>query len=379
MILAKPIYSEQNKLLLGAETELKDTFIKRITNLGVSHVCIQEKGTEHIVIENPLDEQVYRNAQWALDKLFREVIYESRRSRAKEANGIVNDLLAKHYAAPINDLITSVREIFEEFEIQTNRSWNTLPQHFRPATCYLHGVDVAILSILVGLKYNYKFDQISYLGLGAILHDLGKAFIPQIAEKRRSELSPEEMELYRKHPYYGVCLLEHHTGGHYVAKECLLQHHEQQDGNGFPQGLRGYHRPPLKETKYKEGEIYRYAEIVSVVDTYVSLTTGAWYEKPLSPDDALTTMKNEMGKALNRIITTALAKIVVAFPTGSTVRIAQNSSGKYVDHYGVVDTPNLENPHRPVLIIFADGEGKKITPKQIDFADEASMKIQLAC
>jgi HD-GYP domain-containing protein (c-di-GMP phosphodiesterase class II) len=379
MILGRSVYSEHNKLLLGINTELKDRFIRRIADMGISHVCIQEEGTDHLLIEDPIDGEIYRKAQWTLDKLFQTVIYEARRRKAKDKDGTVREMLRSRYVAPIHDLITSVRHIFEEYEMQANRSWDTLPQNFRPDTCYFHGVDVAILSILVGLKYNYKFDQISHLGLGAIMHDLGKAFMPQIAQKRRFELTLEEMEVYRKHPKYGVSLLEYHTRGHYVTKECLLQHHEQQDGEGFPQGLRGYHRAPLKDARYKEGEIYHYAEIVSVVNTYVNLTTGGWYEEPLSPDEALTMMKNEMVGSLNRIITSMLARVVVTFPTGSTVRITQCSSSKFVGHYAVVDTPNPDKPHQPVLVVFADESGTKIRPKRIDFSEEASMKIQLGC
>jgi len=83
----------------------------------------------------------------------------------------------------------------------------------------------------------------------------------------------------------------------------------------------GNHQPPDVKRKYEANEIYRYAEIVAVADTYVNLITAAWYKKAMTPYAALSRIIHAMSDTLNRPISRKLCDVIVPYPTGAAIRI----------------------------------------------------------
>ncbi|MFH1733498.1 MAG: HD domain-containing phosphohydrolase [bacterium] len=379
MILAKPLYTDKNKLLLGAGNRLTDTFILRVRNLSLSYICIEEPGTERITIDDPVDDSVLVTLKQQLRDIFDEVliVLRSKRRSCKTIDGLVKKVSEDRYVAPIDKTIGSIRYLVEDVHLKSLSHWDALLNFSKCVGWREHGVDVALISILLAYQYQFKIDQLIHLGLGALLHDLGKVYMPEIAAKRRSDLNAEEIELYRKHPMLGVSLLEYHSKGHYVAKECLLQHHEKLNGKGFPKGLTGEHLPPVSKRKYAANEIYHYAEIVSVADAYVNLVTGAWYKRPMTPDAALSRIIHAMSDTLNRPVSRMLAKIILPFPTGAPVRITHCAMIEYVGFYGVVSVPNRHAPHKADLVLYADSQGKNIRPESINLKGDSSAELEL--
>ncbi len=154
---------------------------------------------------------------------------------------------------------------------------------------YTHSVNVGMLSILLSKAVfaNTDMHDMQELGAGFFLHDLGKCNVPPQLINKPDKLSPQEWEMMRNHPSIGQKLLE---DTNQLSQECgliVMQHHEREDGAGYPYGL-------------KKDDIHLYGRICSIADVYDALTSTRAYKKKLPPFEALRIMKEEMLQHFNK-------------------------------------------------------------------------------
>jgi HD-GYP domain-containing protein (c-di-GMP phosphodiesterase class II) len=148
---------------------------------------------------------------------------------------------------------------------------------------YSHSVNVGFLSVSMAKVLFQAGDghNMYELGAGFFLHDLGKVHIsPEIINKP-GRLTDEEMREIRRHPSLGFKVLHEARQLTRESKTVVLQHHERDDGMGYPGKLRGK-------------EIHLYGKICAIADVYDALTTDRPYRARMRPYDALALMKNEM-------------------------------------------------------------------------------------
>lgn len=140
---------------------------------------------------------------------------------------------------------------------------------------YHHGVSVMVLTAFTIQESGVEDDELLVkCGIGAILHDLGKVGVPRsILDKNRDSLSAEEHEIYRSHPSLGVGLCVS-LPLPIETFHCILFHHEQEDGKGFPSRL-----PPEA--------IPMYVKALSVCNVYDRLTRATAYRPAYTPYEAL--------------------------------------------------------------------------------------------
>ncbi|MEN6373353.1 MAG: HD domain-containing phosphohydrolase [Smithella sp.] len=148
---------------------------------------------------------------------------------------------------------------------------------------YIHSVNVGLLAISLSKTLFKKSDahDMHELGAGFFLHDIGKVKIDIKIIKKPAVLTDEEMLEIRRHPQYGYEIL---TETHQLSDECktiVLQHHERDNGSGYPKGLNGE-------------DIHLYGRICSLADVYDALSSRRPYKQPLRPYEALNVMKEEM-------------------------------------------------------------------------------------
>lgn len=148
---------------------------------------------------------------------------------------------------------------------------------------YTHSVEVGILSVALAksLFMDSKDHDIYALGAGFFLHDVGKVNISEAIINKPGRLTDEEMREMRRHPVLGYKLLHETNQLTEESKTIVLQHHERNDGTGYPKGLRG-------------NQIHIYGRICAIADVYDALTTDRPYRKKMRPFDALKLMHQEM-------------------------------------------------------------------------------------
>ena len=144
-----------------------------------------------------------------------------------------------------------------------------------------HAQAVARLSGLVGLKMGLTTHEMRILLVGALLHDVGKIFMPDPILKKPGPLTPEERLIMELHPVAGSRILERSEVPP-AAVAPARHHHERYDGGGYPDGLRGE-------------EIPLAARLVQVADAFDAMTQGRIYRWGIPPAEALEEIKRNAG------------------------------------------------------------------------------------
>lgn len=146
---------------------------------------------------------------------------------------------------------------------------------------YTHSVNVGLYCMTYAIKVKMNSNDARDLGLGGMLHDVGKSKIDIGILNKNGRLTDEEFEAIKQHTVLGVELLSSMD----CYKNNILcmagEHHEQYNGRGYPEGL-------------AKDEIELFARICKIMDVYDALTTRRSYKKALNPIEALTIMKKEM-------------------------------------------------------------------------------------
>jgi HD-GYP domain-containing protein (c-di-GMP phosphodiesterase class II) len=149
-----------------------------------------------------------------------------------------------------------------------------------------HSVNVCVFGTALGKRIGLSKHELADLGLGLMLHDVGKARISRQILDKTGKLTPEEWQEIRKHPLAGVELLK--QGGE--IKDTVLaivgEHHEQCSGKGYPKGL-------------KADDIHFYAKIAILADVFDAITTNHTYKQGASTYEAIRIMQHEMAEAFN--------------------------------------------------------------------------------
>ncbi len=182
---------------------------------------------------------------------------------------------------------------------------------------YHHSVDVGIIAGCLGLWAGRPYREIEELILGAMLHDIGKTLIPLKVLNKPDLLTEEEMNLVRFHSIRGYKFLKQNTELPRSILLCALQHHERDDGSGYPLSVR-------------EDKIHPYAKIIAVADVFDAMTSVRSYRRRATPYEAVETLRREMVSKLDtQICTIFIDKLSQRF-VGDVVELSNGQQGEVI-------------------------------------------------
>ncbi|HMK60340.1 MAG TPA: HD-GYP domain-containing protein [Dissulfurispiraceae bacterium] len=147
---------------------------------------------------------------------------------------------------------------------------------------YTHSVNVAVLSIGLGVAVDMKRDEIEKLGIGALLHDIGKSAVPAGILNKQGKLDDREFLIMQSHVYEGEKLLKNNRRIPAESLTAVTQHHEKISGRGYPARL-------------SEKDIALFGRIAAIADCYDALTTARPYKPAFTPFYALANISKETG------------------------------------------------------------------------------------
>ncbi len=375
MVLGKSIYQGSSKLLLGAGYRINDYVIGKLGERGYSHIYIMEEGTESVIPEDLISDEVRMQAHAAIanteeriEKTFK--FRDMSRSKIVDAinDGALKDLnIAYNIRKLVDDVLAEIAEVGARF-------LNSMMLKSRDSAFVDHALNTAVLSIIIGKQYKYTSTELKTLATGCFLHDIGKL----ILEKMNAEDESESHKLYREHSTFGYLIL---TNDNYVSPmetQIVNQHHENQDGTGFPIGLKGRNLPPLKNSSHDtKGQIFRLAEICSVANAYDNLIMDEKTGELHQPQDVLKSLLEQAGSVYNKDIIQTLTQVVAVYPVGTSVKISSIVDPSLIGSYGVVAKTNKDNPSRPIIIITTNKYRKKIKPIMLDTAKLKQIELEL--
>lgn len=191
-----------------------------------------------------------------------------------------------------------------------------------------HSVNVCIFSMMLGRALDLDMEAAMDLGVAALLHDVGKVFVPSEVVKKPGKLTEEEWIEMRKHPVAGAKALAGMPDLPVLTATVALEHHMYLDGTGYP--LPGQHYPHL------------FSRLVTIADTYDAMTTERPYRDRWSPEEAIAWMLYETRDRYDRQLLARFASRAGLYPVGSFVRL---SSGDLA----VVTGGTRQHARRPVV------------------------------
>lgn len=337
MQLGRSIYNSDGQVLLYSGTLLTEAYIVRLKEIGIFSV--------YIIQENFEDELQTREAI-------------SEQTRIETIKLVKDSFMCMEQEHKINvRMIQSVvNNLIEELLSNSNILVNLTDIRCFDDYTFAHSVNVCILSIMTGITMHYQDSRLKELGIGALLHDIGKLKIDKSILNKADDLCEEEYQEVKKHTYYGFDLLRKQEDLSLLSAHIALQHHERWDGRGYPRGLSG-------------DVIHEYARIVAVADVYDALLADRPYRSAYTVNQAITIMKRMAGIHLDPRCLMALIANIAIYPIGSLVELSNGSIGIVVD-------VNKEYPTRPIVKIIFDPASRRVfQAHEVDLAKLSTIFI----
>ncbi len=194
-----------------------------------------------------------------------------------------------------------------------------------------HCINVCILALAFGRFLGLERGALETVGLGALLHDLGKMRIPPEVLHKPGRLTAEEFDLIKTHPVWGHQILAGAPGLTGEILDIVRHHHERLDGRGYPDGLAAE-------------QVGLYTRIVSIVDIYDAVTSDRAYRDGIPPHEALKNIYDWAPEGLDEELVAAFIRCLGIYPIGSLVELASG-------HVGVVVQSNPKHRLRPVVLL----------------------------
>lgn len=209
---------------------------------------------------------------------------------------------------------------------------------------YMHSVAVCGLMIALAKQLKLSEEQTRQAGLAGLLHDIGKAGIPNEVLNKPGALTDDEFSLVKLHPERGHQILLDAQVTDEVALDVCLHHHEKVDGSGYPHRLKGE-------------EISLFARMGAVCDVYDAITSNRPYKEGWDPGVSLQRMSQWNGH-FDEAVFKAFVKSLGIYPVGSTVKL---KSGKLA----IVIDQSPKSLLSPIVKVFFSTKSKARIPVQL--------------
>ena len=385
-VLGKAIYSERGDVLLGAGTSLSQFYIDRLGQRGVITVFLRDGLGDDVEPNDIVSEELRAATVTHLARAFDVIGSMAHATKLNGGHGpqTVDGLVSQLGERPLDMPpagVNSIQALYQDIEALMNEilESNTIASLESLKThndyTFQHSVDVAVLGILLGRTAGLPRDQLRELALGCLLHDLGKMYIDEAILDKPDKLTPEEFDEIKKHPQMGFELIRRMPVFSILPAHVAYQHHERQDGEGYPRGLIGNNvlGRSLSE-RMNPRRMLLIAEISAVADVYSALTSDRPY-RPAMPLDRVNQIITEMsGGHLNAEVVLMLQRTMPMFPVGHWIEVL---TGTYRGWRGVVSELSVDALHTPAIRLLLDDRGHHVpTPVEVDLRRHDDVKIK---
>jgi putative nucleotidyltransferase with HDIG domain len=357
-------WMNHNFLFNGIKVKNEKT-IKRIINHGIREVYIDTaKGLD--VVDAPSEAEVKRQMQtrmyrvvqsktemanpFSMENEFAKAI--TIKNEAKEiVRNVMEDVrLGKQIEMEkVHHVVTKIVDsIFRNKDALISLSRIKQTDEYT----FLHSVSVCVLMVSFCRALNIERDVINDIGVGALLHDIGKMKVPREILNKPGKLSENEFEKIKEHVIHSRMILSQTPGITPIAALIAFQHHERYDGTGYPKGLKGE-------------AISYYGQMASIVDVYDALTPDRCYHKGMEPTEALGKIYEWSQCHFNANLVQKYIECIGIYPPGTWVSLKNGL-------LGVVVESGKENLLYPVIrVVYDIKRGCFIEPRVIDLSQSA--------
>lgn len=252
-------------------------------------------------------------------RAYREAAQRTEKSFLK-AVGIVRRLEKNLPTQPgpvLEEMGVLLAQMVDAFLVRPEVSLQVMGRNCGGEEAYLHNLNVSILCLMLAKGLALDREAAGVLGMGALLHDIGLAEIPdRVLKNSPEEQTRAERELRARHVEYGA-IAGRQLGLPARALEIIAQHHELADGSGYPRGLKLEQIAPL-------------ARIVALVNCYDNICNPVDFAQALTPHEALSQIFARRKSKFDAHVLQLLIRCLGVYPPGSAVTLSDGGTGMVV-------------------------------------------------
>ncbi len=354
-VLARDVtVGSSGRALLRAGVPISERYRQALLDNGFNAVYIRDELSEGIEVTPALSEQTRAEAAESLRRAFATVPAASQARKGLPAAAIMElENIANLIANEISEHGESVIALSD----------------LAAADSYTlqHSIDVCAVGLMIAKRLfdengrvdyrgNRVYDKLEHwlakLGVGLMLHDVGKVAIPGEVLNKPGRLDEEEMALVRSHPLVGVELLSSDAVSPLV-KAVVRSHHERWDGGGYPQGLAGT-------------DIPHFARIAAVADVFDAVTSERPYHPAAPQHKGHEVINRGAGTQFDVEVIEYFNKVVAPYPPGDEIVLADGRTAV------VVSCPP-EDLGRPLVRVGYAADGSRVAPEEIDLLEREEL------
>jgi len=383
-VLARSIYRDTGEIMLSNGFRMTPDVSTKLAAIGIDRIWVQEEGLEDLESEDLVSEATINQNVLLLRKTILD--FRSKiglvKANSEEPVPTPEEILGKPEAIKEALNISAFRKVAAEIYQELKKS--------DPSLLHITGtrslgnfyeqqsIDCAIVAALLAKRYNFTPDEIEDIILAVLLMDIGYFILPDHALSLNSKLSLQELELKKQHPNYGYEIIKT-CNLSLICANVALQHHERQDGGGYPRKLVGTNSPPVRTTgPTVKGTMNRYAEIAAVALDYVSLIFPPPGITAQTPINSIKFLVRLSGAKLNSSIVETLIAMVPVYSSGDRVMVTSDGEGKLNGCIGIVMRSNTKEQNRPAIVLIYNKDGEKIPPVEINLWERKDIEIREA-
>jgi HD-GYP domain-containing protein (c-di-GMP phosphodiesterase class II) len=371
MALGRALNNREGYTLLAAGMVLTEAYIARLRGLGYWAVWIDDEETRDIVYQEIVSDATRLATTGALRETFMLTAHQVRDLRTASVQRIREALSGRRLQQSFQDFPALARlsshvdaMVGEVLDRTVLTGLGALRSH--DTYTFDHSMDVAVTGTMLGRLVGYDRETLKKLAVGCLLHDIGKIFVDDGILNKPGRLTPEEMKRVKEHAPLGYLFLRDTLRCGVLTAHVAYQHHERQDGTGYPRGLIGTNRVVHGLELHVPGRIHPMGEIASLADFHAACSADHPYRPAMPPDQVWQLIAEGAGTQFNREMVELFLKVLPPFPIGTPITVT--TTGPWRGWRGVVARVPSEEVERPTIRLLVDETGRRVEPLEVDLA-----------
>lgn len=343
----KPVYLDENYILLSPETQLTKELIDRLQRWSFEEVLSDGEPVDKPIANS--GGETGETVALSVDQDVRESTLFGEAQRFYEellsfVERVFTSFVTKNELSErqIGDMVKRVIEMVRSHRRYILRlsEMNVTNKNYMVA----HSSKTAIVAVAIGMTLRQPPHKLIELGTAALLHEIGMVRLPPQLYMSQQKLSPKERQAISAHTVLGFKILRQAS---FPMSVCLavLECRENVDGTGYPRKLTGE-------------KISLYAKVIMVAGSFVAITSHRPYRDAADGHTAILEMLKHRGKMYDETVLKALVANLSIYPIGTQVQLGNGTRGM------VVDT-NMENPRAPLVRVVTGPNGERYAEQQV--------------
>lgn len=336
-VLGQSILGIDGCVMLREGVTLTENYINKLIGIGIIYLYIKDSNLEDIKPEDPQFIEHKSEAVKSLSRVFSKLQY--------------NDTICiKNTLSVITEMIEYLinnKEIDSSYLLELKTFDNYT---------YIHSLNTCVLALFFGIQMSYSKSMLIDLGMGAMLHDIGKTKVPIEVLNKNGKLTKEEFDIIKKHPEFGYNMVENVKEINERSRAIIIEHHERVDGRGYPYGLTGE-------------RIHKFSKIACISDVYDAIVSDRVYRKGFAANEAYEFILGGVGSFFDFDLASVFKNNFSIYPLGACLKLSNGLEGFVVGH-------NKGFPDRPVVRVLYDEAGTRVEPFEVNLINNFNVCVK---